>query len=129
MSKISIVDLELFCHVGVTDEERARPQRLLITVDMTMDLSAAILSDRIAKTIDYYEVAQRLLKLGEGRSWRLIEKLAGDISDLVITGFQPDSVTVEVKKFPIPQARHVAVTLTRSRVGQLQDGSVGNPVM
>ena len=31
MSKITIVDLEVFYRVGVTDEERAKPQRLLVT--------------------------------------------------------------------------------------------------
>ena len=37
MSKISIVDLEVFYCVGVTDEERAKPQRLLLTVEMSLD--------------------------------------------------------------------------------------------
>ena len=57
---------------------------------------------------------QRLLKFGEGREWKLIEKLAADIADLVLSEFKPQSVTVEVKKFVIPQARHVAVSLTRA---------------
>jgi len=30
-----------------------------------------------------------------------------------LTEFGPDTVSVEVKKFVIPQARHVAVRLTR----------------
>ena len=113
MSKISIADLEVFYHVGVPDAERARPQRLLLTVEMEFDFSAAAKSDGIADTIDYFAVSQRLLKFGEGRSWKLIEKLAADIADAILTGFKPASVTVEVKKFVIPQARHVAVTLTK----------------
>jgi dihydroneopterin aldolase len=113
VSKISIADLEVFYHVGVPDAERARPQRLLLTVEMEFDFSAAAKSDGIADTIDYFAVSQRLLKFGEGRSWKLIEKLAADIADAILTGFKPASVTVEVKKFVIPQARHVAVTLTK----------------
>ena len=113
MSKISIVDLEVFYHVGVPDAERAQPQRLLLTVEMEFDFSTAAKSDGIADTIDYFAVSQRLLKFGEGRSWKLIEKLAADIADAILTGFKPASVTVEVKKFVIPQARHVAVTLTK----------------
>ena len=46
MSKIAIVDLEVFYCVGVTDEERAQPQRLLVTVDMSFDFSSASVSDR-----------------------------------------------------------------------------------
>jgi dihydroneopterin aldolase len=112
MSKISIVDLGVFYRVGVPDEERARPQRLLLTVEMNFDFSAAQ-TDSIGGTIDYFAVSQRLLNFGDGRSWKLIEKLAADIAGLILSEFKPESVTVEVKKFPIPQARHVAVTLTK----------------
>jgi dihydroneopterin aldolase len=112
-SKISIVDLEVFYHVGVPGAERAQPQRLLLTVEMEADFSAAAKTDGIADTIDYFAVSQRLLKFGGGRSWKLIEKLAADIADAILAGFKPASVTVEVKKFVIPQARHVAVTFTK----------------
>jgi 7,8-dihydroneopterin aldolase/epimerase/oxygenase len=119
MSKISIVDLEVFLHVGVTDEERATSQRLLLTVDMEFDFSAAAMNDRLTKTIDYFAVAQRLLKHGEGRSWKLIEKLANDVADLILAEFQPQAVAVEVKKFPLPQAKYVSVGLVKSRSGGL----------
>ena len=118
MSKISIVDLEVSWHVGVGDEERATPQRLLISLEMEFDFAAAAMTDRVTKTIDYFAVAQRVSKFGEGRNWKLIEKLATDVADLVLSEFQPQEVTVEVKKFPIPQARYVSVSLTRSRAGQ-----------
>jgi dihydroneopterin aldolase len=113
MPKIAIIDLEVFYRVGVADEERAKPQRLLLTVEMDFDFSKAVKSDGLADTIDYFAVSQRLLKFGEGRSWKLIEKLAADIADLIRAEFKPKSVTVEVKKSPIPQARHVSVTVTQ----------------
>jgi 7,8-dihydroneopterin aldolase/epimerase/oxygenase len=115
MSKITITDLEVFYCVGVPDEERAKPQRLLLTVDINYDFSVAAVSDRIQKTIDYSEVAQSLLKYGEGRSWKLIEKLAANIADLIFSEYKPQGVTVEVKKFVIPQARYVSVTWTKKR--------------
>ena len=111
MSQISIVDLEVFYRVGVPEAERVKPQRLLLTVEMDFDFSAAARSDDIRDTIDYFAVSQRLLKFGEGHSWKLIEKLAADIADAVLSEFKPQSVTVEVKKFPIPQARHVSVSV------------------
>ena len=81
------------------DAERAQPQRLLLTVEMESDFSAAAKSDSIADTIDYFAVTQRLLKFGDGKSWKLIEKLAADIADMILAEFKPQSVTVEVKKF------------------------------
>ena len=115
MSKISIVDLEVFYCVGTTDEERAQPQRLLVTVDMSCDFSSAAVSDRLEKTINYFEVAQDLLKFGDTRSWKLLEKLATNIADLILVKHKPQAVTVQVKKFPIPQARWVSVIVTRTR--------------
>src|SRR6516162_9264992 len=94
LSKISVVDLEVFYRVGVPDEERAKPQRLLLTVDMDFDFSAAAKTDAIADTIDYFAVSQRLLKFGEGREWKLIEKLAADICEMILAEFGPRSVTV-----------------------------------
>ena len=118
MSKITIVDLEVFFHVGVPDEERAQPQRLLVTVDMTFDFSSAAATDRVTKTIDYAEVAQKIMTFGEGRSWKLIEKVATDVADLVLNEFQPEAVMVVVKKFPLPQASYVSVSVTQTRTSR-----------
>ena len=115
--KISIVDLEVFYRVGVPDEERAKPQRLLLTIEMDFDFSTAAKTDSIADTIDYFAVSQRLLKFGEGKSWKLIEKLAADICEAILSEFRPEAVSVEVKKFVIPQARYVSVAMTRKKSG------------
>jgi dihydroneopterin aldolase len=113
MSNIAIVDLEVFYRVGVPDTERAQPQRLLLTVKMETNFSAAAQSDSIADTIDYFAVTQRLLKFGAGREWKLIEKIAADIADAILAEFKPQTVSVEVKKFIIPQARQVSVSVTK----------------
>lgn len=115
MSKIIISDLEVAYCVGVTDEERAKPQRLLVTVDMTYDFTSAAVSDRIEKTINYADVSQDLLKYGDGRNWKLLERLVTNMTDHIMAKYKPQAVTVEIKKFSIPQARHVSVSLTRSR--------------
>src|SRR5579884_1533868 len=104
MPNIKIVDLEVFYCVGVSDEERATPQRLLLTVDMNFDFTVAAVSDRITKTIDYFEVSKLLLSFGEGRNWKLIEKVAMNIAETIMAEYHPQAVTVEVKKFAIPQA-------------------------
>ena len=101
--------------MGVPGDERARPQRLLLTIEMEFDFSAATKTDSIADTIDYFAVSQRLLRFGEGKNWKLIEKLAADISEMILSEFRPKTISVEVKKFPIPQAKQVSVSLTRMR--------------
>jgi dihydroneopterin aldolase len=114
METIKITDLEVFYQVGVTDEERAKPQRLLLTIELEHDFTSAIARDNVADTINYFAVAQRLLRFGEDCHWQLIETLAADIAAMILDEFSPRSVRVEVKKFVIPQAAHVSVSLKRS---------------
>jgi 7,8-dihydroneopterin aldolase/epimerase/oxygenase len=114
MANIAIVDLQVRYCVGVSDAERAQPQRLLLTVEMQVDVSPASRSDRLEHTIDYQSVADDLLRFGEGRSWRLLEALVANITDSIMSKYKPQQVRVEAKKFVIPQARYVAVSIARS---------------
>ncbi len=115
MPKITITDLAVSYCVGVPDEERSNPQRLLLTIELEFDFSAAAATDDIAATINYYDLAQRLLHFGEGRSWRLIETLAVELANLILAEFPATAVTVTVQKFPIPEARQVSVTWTQAK--------------
>ena len=117
MDTIAISDLEVFYCVGVPDEERATPQRLLLTIEMEHDFRAAASEDELVDTIDYFAVSQRLLDFGNGVHWKLIETLSVDIAQMILEEFGARAVTVEVKKFIVPQARHVAVRVKRSRNG------------
>jgi FolB domain-containing protein len=114
MDTITICDLAVLLRVGVPEKERATPQRLLLTVEMALDVSAAAKSDDLARTIDYFAVSQRLLSFGEGRSWKLIETLAQNIADMILKEFEAKSVAVEVKKFILPETKYVSVRVTRS---------------
>ena len=113
MDIITIEDLEVFFRVGVPDVERSTPQRLLICVSLEHDFTPAAAADDLTKTIDYYAVSRAILAFGEGRSWKLIEKLAVDLAGLVLTRFGVVRVTVEVKKFILPETKHVSVKVTR----------------
>jgi dihydroneopterin aldolase len=41
--------------------------------------------------------------------------VATDIAGKILSEFRPESVTIEVKKFSIPEARYVSVSLTKQR--------------
>jgi dihydroneopterin aldolase len=113
MDIIHIHDLEVSYHVGVPDAERATPQRLLLDIQLHLDFRPAAATDDLTKTINYFKVTQRLLKFGENREWKLIEKLAEDIAKAILTEFRPAHIRVEVKKFIIPEARHISVAIER----------------
>jgi 7,8-dihydroneopterin aldolase/epimerase/oxygenase len=113
MDTIILKDLAVAYRVGVTEAERAHPQTLLLTVELRTDFSVAARTDELRDTIDYYAVAQRLLHFGEGREWRLIEKLALDIADCLLAEFHPLQVVIEIKKRIIPETDYVAVKVLR----------------
>ena len=73
MDTIIIRDLELFLRVGVPETERARPQRLLVSIELARDFTRAVGTDDVRSSIDYARVCERLAEWGAGRSWRLIE--------------------------------------------------------
>ncbi len=126
MDTIVIQDLEVRYRVGVPETERANPQRLLLSLNIGSDFHEAAIADDLTKTIDYYAVTRRLLALGNDRSWRLIETLAEEIAGIVLREYGAAKVMVEIKKFILPEARHVGVRIERSRVVGFKDAPLGS---
>jgi dihydroneopterin aldolase len=115
VDQIIIKELQVYCRVGVPDKERAKPQRLLVTIEMDHDFTAAARDDQLDETIDYHAVVRRLSTFGKRRSWKLIETLAVDLAELVLREFKPQRVSVEIRKFILPETRYVAVRVTREK--------------
>ena len=113
MDVIHICDLEVFYRVGVPDSERARAQPLQIDIRMEHDFGRAATSDDLRETINYFEVSQCVLKFGEDREWKLIEKLAVDLAGMILAEFGVAKVRVEVKKFIIRESKYVSVAVER----------------
>ena len=73
---IRIVDFEVFAHIGVPEEERRNAQRLLITLEMTVaSFAHAAKTDDLSRTVNYYDVAQRLALITAKRPRKLLETL------------------------------------------------------
>jgi 7,8-dihydroneopterin aldolase/epimerase/oxygenase len=114
VDEIVIKELVVSYRVGVPDDERVKPQRLSLTVVMETNIGPAAAADALERTIDYHAVAQRLLLFGDGRAWKLIETLAVELAEMILREFKPQRVSLEVKKFILPEARHVSVRVTRA---------------
>ena len=112
---ITIEDIQVRCRIGVPDEERANPQELLITLSLETDTAKAGQSDEIAQTIDYHAVYVHARKLAEARERKLIETLAEELADMVLNVFSAEAVTVIIKKFILPETRHVELRIRRTR--------------
>ncbi len=111
---LTITDLELWAHIGVPKEERETEQRLLVTIEMSLDAKAAAKSDDVKKSINYVDVTGDLKKLAMTER-KTIERFAEDAAQMILKKHRPTSVTVTVKKFAVPGTESVSVRITRTR--------------
>ncbi len=113
MNEIVIKGLSVECCVGVPDEERSRPQRLLIDATLTPRIAFADLQDDIVHTADYDLAARRISAVARARPRRLIETLAVELADMLLAEFPLTRAEVEIRKFILPETEHVAVRCRR----------------
>lgn len=76
--RIVIRDLTLSCSIGVSEEERARHQRLRLNVDLLVDPQIPR-QDNINEVLDYGVLAERLRDRARAANCRLLETLAEDL--------------------------------------------------
>lgn len=112
---ICIEELRLSAHVGVTEEERANGQPIVISLKLEPLAPLKNLSDDIANTINYADVARLVREIVAKRSDKLIETLAEQVAAGILRAFAVERVCVELRKFVFEDAAHVAVVLERSR--------------
>lgn len=113
--EIEIRRLAVHTHIGVPDEERAEPQTLWITIRMRPTQGFHGLQDKVENTVDYYEVSQRLAELAAEKPRHLVETLATEIADFLLSGYPLSCVDVEVEKRILPNADSVSVRIRRQR--------------
>jgi len=114
---IRVVDLEIWTRIGVPEEERAQPQRLLVTLEMSVEsFSQAAAADDISHTVNYFDVAQYVRKFAAERPRKLIETFVEDLAQSLLASFSIKKIRLEIKKFILPDAAYVSVEIERERL-------------
>ena len=85
---ILINGLEFYAYHGATDEEQAIGHRYKLDVRLAVDIRAASTSDRLTDTVSYADVAKRLVEIGTGTQFRLLEALAQRMADTIFADFE-----------------------------------------
>lgn len=119
--KILIERLEFRGRVGITAEERGRPQPLAVDVELDCGLDAASRSDKLDETIDYAAVARRLVEVGTEKESHLLEAMAERLLATLFDEFPVERVTLWLRKLHPPLVYvtgSVGVSLERSRLLQ-----------
>jgi len=114
--RIEIRDLRVTGVHGVLAEERERAQPFAVDIVAWVDMTAAQQSDELADTVDYAALAQTAADVVGGRSYRLLEALAGRMaSALLMADARLEAVEVTVRKLRPPLPLDVGSTGVRVR--------------
>ena len=115
--RITLTGLSVYGYHGVFDHEKRDGQTFLIDLTLWLDLTAAVQTDDLRTTVHYGELAEMAAKVVAGPPRDLIEAVAGEIADTVMTTYPVHAVEVTIHKpsAPIPLTfADVSVTIRRS---------------
>lgn len=116
MDKVIIRDLLARGIIGINDDERTKPQDIIINIEITADLRRAGESDDIVDCVNYRTVAKKALVHAETAERFTVEALATDIAKLCLEEAGVMAVKVRVEKpGAVRFAKSVGVEIERSR--------------
>jgi len=119
--KIRINGLEVFAHHGMLSEERELGQIFRFDIGLSISGCAACDSDDMAGTVNYAEVADRVVSVATSETYYLLEKLVAVIADDIIVHFPTlEKVRVKATKNGPPMGHavdSVSVSMERKRSG------------
>jgi len=112
--EVHIEQLEVSAHVGVPEQERVNPQRLAVSISFWPYQEIRDVADNIDQTVDYSVVAEETKSFLRDQSVNLIETLADQLAAYLLKTFPIQKVMVELRKFPLQDAKYVSATVTRT---------------
>ncbi len=116
MDKIYINKLLVRSIIGINADEREKPQDILISLELFINLSHAGQSDDIAQSINYRAIVKRVMAHTETARRFTVEALAEDIANLC---FEYPGVTRVIVRVEKPGAARfaaaVGIEIDRSR--------------
>ena len=113
---IFLSDLRVQTVICIWDWERAIKQTVAIDLEMATDIRKAAASDSIEDTLDYKNVAKRIIEFVEQSSFQLVETMAERIAGIVTDEFGVPWVRVRLSKpGAIRGSREVGILIERTR--------------
>jgi dihydroneopterin aldolase len=113
---VHVEQLEVFARVGVTENERKNPQGLALSIDVWPKVAFEDLQDDITSAVDYSAVSAAARDFVHAGTPNLIETLAAQLASHLLRTFPARKVQIELRKFVLPDAKYVSVSVTRSAV-------------
>jgi len=116
MDIIFIRELRLEAGVGIYKRERETRQTVQFDLEIGLPAKNAALSDKVADTIDYAVVIERITTELASRHFGLVETLAEHVANLILNEFGAPWVRVSIAKLgALRSVKLVGVTIERSK--------------
>jgi 7,8-dihydroneopterin aldolase/epimerase/oxygenase len=113
--QIHIRGLEIFARIGVPKKEQMEAQRLGFNLTLWPIRKMDDVNDDIARAVNYAEICAEVKKFVKARRDRLIETLANALALHLLERCEIRRITVELRKYILPEVEFVSVTVTRER--------------
>ena len=115
--RLFVKDLEVMTRIGIHDFELASPQRLLIDVDLYVDLkSTSPSADDIQQVVDYDFIRQVVFDRIKKGHINLQETLCDELATLLLENKQVLAVQLSTRKPDVyPDCAAVGVEIFRAR--------------
>lgn len=116
--RIVLTGMRFYGYHGVFPEESRLGQSFQVDVELYADLRRAGQTDDLSATVDYGKVYGNVKEIVEGRPFKLIEAVAEQVAQSILSGFPVTEVVVRVHKpnAPIPgPLDSVTVEIRRQR--------------
>lgn len=119
MDKILIEGASFQAHVGVSEQERAHPQEIVMDMQVFLDVRGAGNRDDLAATVSYVDIHEAAARAIAAKPHILVEAIAEEVAANVLRSFPP--ITGVVVRIAKPAAmsdrgvRNTAVEITRMR--------------
>jgi len=115
VDKIFLRELRIETIIGFWEWERRIKQVVSIDLEIGTDARVAAASDGIAGTLNYEQLAKRLMEFVGASHYQMVEALATAVGRIVIREFGAPWVKVSVAKpGAIPAAREVGIVIERT---------------
>jgi len=116
MDYIFIDKLNLPVLIGVNPREQATPQVIELSLRIGISTMKAGKSDQLSDTVDYASVVECIKTELPMQHFRLLERLAEYLADLLLERFKADWVRICLTKpDALPDTRRVGIVIERSR--------------
>ena len=102
MDKVTLYNMKFFGFHGCEEFEQRNGQVFEVDVEFQTDLSLAGKTDDLADAVNYVEIFSRIKTVVEKERYRLLERVAQRIVDVVLEEDRIVSATVRVRKTAVP---------------------------